>query len=74
MDALIRDALFESAREHYGEEIFEVRLDPHSEAVTYRVRAASRPRAALARIGYPIARMLQAKFRRDSSRLMTSLL
>lgn len=56
-----------------GEEIFEVRLDPSSEAVTYRLRAASRPSAALARLGYPIARMLQAKFRRDSSRVMTSL-
>jgi len=57
-----------------GEEIFEVRFDPDSEAVTYRLRAASRPRATLARIGYPIARVLQARFRRDSSRLVKSLL
>jgi uncharacterized protein (UPF0548 family) len=53
-----------------GEEIFEVGFDPDSGEVTYRLRAASRPRAALARIGYPIARALQARFRRDSARVM----
>jgi uncharacterized protein (UPF0548 family) len=53
-----------------GEEIFEVALDHTSGAVTYRLRAASRPRAALARLGYPIARVLQARFRRDSARAM----
>jgi uncharacterized protein (UPF0548 family) len=57
-----------------GEEIFEVRLDPASEAVTYRLRAVSRPRAVLTRVGYPIVRALQARFRRDSTRVMTSLL
>lgn len=51
-----------------GEEIFEVRLDPVTGEVTYRIRAVSRPRAALARLGYPITRMLQARFRRDSAR------
>jgi uncharacterized protein (UPF0548 family) len=50
-----------------GEEIFEVRLDPTSGAVTYRIRAVSRPRAPLARLGYPITRRLQARFRRDSA-------
>lgn len=50
-----------------GEEIFEVRLDPGTGAVTYRIRAVSRPRAPLARIGYPLTRMLQARFRRDSA-------
>jgi len=49
-----------------GEEIFEVSLDPRSGEVTYRIQAVSRPRAPLARMGYPIARMLQARFRRDS--------
>jgi uncharacterized protein (UPF0548 family) len=49
-----------------GEELFEVSLDRASQTVTYRIRAASRPRAALARLGYPLARMLQARFRRDS--------
>ena len=49
-----------------GEEIFEVSIDAASLEVTYRIRAASKPRAALARIGYPFARALQARFRRDS--------
>ena len=49
-----------------GEEIFEVDLHPATGDVTYRIYAASRPRALLARIGYPIARVLQARFRRDS--------
>ena len=49
-----------------GEEIFEVSLRPDSEEVVYRIRAVSRPRATLARIGYPFTRMLQARFRRDS--------
>ena len=49
-----------------GEEIFEVSLNQASQAVTYRIRAVSRPRAALARLGYPAARMLQARFKRDS--------
>ena len=50
-----------------GEEIFEVRLDPGTGEVTYRIRAVSRPRAPLARLGYPLTRMLQARFRRDSA-------
>jgi len=53
-----------------GEEIFEVALDVNSGQVTYRLRAASRPRAALARLGYPLARVLQARFRRDSAGVM----
>jgi uncharacterized protein (UPF0548 family) len=53
-----------------GEEIFEVVLDPETDEVTYRIHAASRPRALLARIGYPIARLLQARFRRDSVEAM----
>ena len=53
-----------------GEEIFEVGFNADSGDVTYRLRAASRPRAALAHIGYPIARALQARFRRDSARTM----
>jgi uncharacterized protein (UPF0548 family) len=53
-----------------GEEIFEVSIDPATDDVFYRIRAASRPRAALARLGRPIARSLQARFRRDSVRAM----
>ena len=53
-----------------GEELFEVCLNPDSGAVVYRIRAVSRPRAALARIGYPVTRWLQARFRRDSAEAM----
>jgi uncharacterized protein (UPF0548 family) len=53
-----------------GEEIFEVLLEPESEDVIYRIRAVSKPRAALARIGYPITRVFQERFRRDSIRAL----
>jgi len=49
-----------------GEEIFSVALDASSGDVTYTIRAVSRPRATLARLGYPLARRLQARFRADS--------
>ena len=49
-----------------GEEIFEVSLGPDSGEVVYRIRAVSKARATLARIGYPFTRMLQTRFRRDS--------
>jgi uncharacterized protein (UPF0548 family) len=49
-----------------GEELFEVSIDAASLEVTYRIRAASKPRAVLARVGYPFTRTLQARFRRDS--------
>ena len=50
-----------------GEEVFEVRLEPESEDVIYRIQAVSKPRAPLARLGYPIARYFQERFRRDST-------
>lgn len=53
-----------------GEELFEVSVDPHTEDVKYRIRAVSWPRATLTRIGYPLARLLQARFRRDSAAAM----
>jgi uncharacterized protein (UPF0548 family) len=53
-----------------GEELFEVFLDPQRDEVMYRIRAISEPRAALARIGQPIVRALQARFRRDSAAAM----
>jgi len=48
-----------------GEESFEVVMT-ESEEVTYRIRAVSKPRAVIARIGYLYARMSQSRFRRDS--------
>ncbi len=53
-----------------GEEIFKVSLDRDSGAVSYTIRAVAQPRAALARLGYPLVRSLQARFRRDSARAM----
>jgi uncharacterized protein (UPF0548 family) len=53
-----------------GEELFDVFLDPKSDEVSYRIRATSKPQAALARIGQPIVRALQARFRRDSAAAM----
>jgi len=53
-----------------GEEVFKVVMKPGTNEVSYVIQAASRPRAALARLGYPLARHLQARFRRDSARVM----
>ena len=53
-----------------GEEIFEVSRRPDTGEVVYRIRAASQPRAVLARAGYPLVRRLQARFRRDSADAM----
>jgi uncharacterized protein (UPF0548 family) len=50
-----------------GEELFEVFIDPRTDDVMYRIRAASWPRATLARVGHPIVRVLQARFRRHSA-------
>jgi len=49
-----------------GEEIFQVSMAADSEEVTYEIRAVSKPRAALARIGYPYVRFCQSRFRHDS--------
>jgi len=53
-----------------GEELFEVFLNRDDEEVKYRIRATSRPQVALARLGQPIVRALQARFRRDSAAAM----
>ena len=53
-----------------GEELFEVFMNPDSDEVTYRIRAISRPQATLTRIGYPVARLLQARFQRESADAM----
>jgi len=49
-----------------GEELFEVFIDPRTQDVVYRIRAISWPQTALARVGQPVMRALQARFRRDS--------
>jgi uncharacterized protein (UPF0548 family) len=50
-----------------GEELFEVFIDPQTDEVMYRIRATSWPQATLARVGQPIVRVLQARFRRHSA-------
>ena len=56
--------------EESGEEVFEVCLDAKSGDVIYRIRSVSRPQSALAKLGQPLVRMLQARFRRDSAAAM----
>jgi uncharacterized protein (UPF0548 family) len=53
-----------------GEELFEVCIDRDSGDVLYRIRAVSWPQGALTRIGQPIVRLLQARFRHDSAAAM----
>lgn len=53
-----------------GEERFEVCRDTRTDVVSYRVVAFSRPRVWLARLGTPIARMLQRRFGRESRQAM----
>ena len=53
-----------------GEEIFEVTMDRATQDVSYSIHAVSRPRSPLAWCGYPIARTLQHRFRRDSMAAM----
>jgi uncharacterized protein (UPF0548 family) len=53
-----------------GEERFEVCRDTRTDVVSYRVLAFSRPRVLLARLGTPIARMLQRRFGRESRQAM----
>ena len=50
-----------------GEEIFRIRFQPESGDVSYLIRAASRPQAVLAKLGYPLTRAFQARFRHDST-------
>ena len=57
-----------------GEELFEVLLDPQTDEVIYRIRAMSWPQATLARLGQPIVRVLQARFRDHSAAAMKRLL
>ena len=53
-----------------GEELFEVFLDPQTDEVVYRIRATSWPQSTLARVGQPIVRVLQARFRSQSAAAM----
>lgn len=54
-----------------GEELFLVEWDRREDRVWYELTAFSRPRHALARLGYPIVRREQARFRRLSAQAMS---
>jgi uncharacterized protein (UPF0548 family) len=53
-----------------GEERFLVEWHHLDDSVWFDLLAFSRPKAFLARLGYPISRMLQKRFARDSKRAM----
>lgn len=53
-----------------GEELFVVELDKSDGTVWYQIRAVSKPRALLARAGYPVTRRLQRRFRDGSVQAM----
>lgn len=56
-----------------GEELFLVSKDEKG-IVWYEIRAFSRPKHWIAKVSYPIIRLLQAQFRRDSARQMEKIL
>jgi uncharacterized protein (UPF0548 family) len=53
-----------------GEERFSVEWNPVDNSVHYDLFAFSQPRHPLARLGYPISRVLQKRFARDSKQAM----
>jgi uncharacterized protein (UPF0548 family) len=53
-----------------GEERFLIEWDRQEGGVYYDIRAFSRPRHFLARLGYPVVRRLQRRFGRDSAASM----
>lgn len=52
-----------------GEELFLITRDADG-GIWYEIRAVSRPQRLIARLAYPLMRLLQARFRRDSARQM----
>ena len=57
-----------------GEERFEVRFDPNTEKVTYEILVFSRPRHWLTKLGYPLVRQEQKRFRVESAKALVSYL
>lgn len=55
-----------------GEERFMIEWDSRDDSVWYDILAFSRPNELLAKLGYPVTRMLQRRFARDSLRTMLS--
>lgn len=55
-----------------GEERFSIEWDPQDNCVYYDLFAFSQPRHPLARAGYPLSRILQKRFARDSKQAMAA--
>jgi uncharacterized protein (UPF0548 family) len=55
-----------------GEECFLIELDERSGRVRYEVRAVSRPNGPVARLGLPLIRLFQARFRQQTCAVMRS--
>lgn len=53
-----------------GEERFSVEWNPEDNSVYYDLLAFSQPRHPLARLGYPLSRVMQKRFARDSKQAM----
>jgi len=56
--------------EALGEERFQVEWNHPDDSVWYDILAFSRPKSLMARLGYPVARLMQQRFGRDSKRAM----
>jgi uncharacterized protein (UPF0548 family) len=67
-----RGFAYGTLREHgeQGEERFMVEWHRNTDEVWYDLLAFSRPKHILARIGYPVSRMLQKQFARQSKAAM----
>jgi uncharacterized protein (UPF0548 family) len=57
-----------------GEERFTVELQKEDESVWYDILAFSKPQHRLVKMSYPLGRMLQKRFARDSMRRMRGLI
>jgi uncharacterized protein (UPF0548 family) len=57
-----------------GEERFLIELNPNDDSVWYDILAFSQPQHLLVKAGFPVARMLQKRFARESLAVMSSLL
>lgn len=58
------------AHDEQGEERFLIEWLHEDDSVWYDILAFSRPASALAKLGYPLVRMLQKRFGRDSKQAM----
>ena len=56
-----------------GEERFSIEWNPSDDSVWYDILAFSRPNKLAPKLGYPLTRMLQRRFARDSMQRMAEL-